>query len=48
MQKLVAFYVANRDAAIVTFEIFWIVIFLLEAASRASGPEVAGFVYANF
>lgn len=48
MKQLLAFYAANRDVVMVTFEIFWIVVFLLEAASRASGAEVTGFVYANF
>lgn len=48
MKKLVAFYVENRSVALVTFQIFWIAIFLLEAVSSSSGAEVSGFVYANF
>ena len=38
----------ERKVIILTFEIFWIAIFLLEAASSSGGGEVAQFVYANF
>ena len=48
MQRFVAFLVANRTVAVVTFEVFWIVVFLIHAASSAAGPVTGGFVYANF
>ncbi len=48
MKQLVAFWVANRDVAIVTFEIFWIVVFLLEAYTSGTGAGVTQFVYVNF
>jgi len=38
----------NRKVIMLTFEIFWIVVFLLDAASRGSGAEVVQFVYVNF
>jgi hypothetical protein len=31
-----------------TFEVFWILVFALHAATSASGAQVAQFVYANF
>lgn len=48
MGKLVDAWVQHRAVAIVTFEIFWILVFLLEAATGATGAEISGFVYANF
>jgi hypothetical protein len=38
----------DRRIIVLTFEIFWIVIFLVEAATGSGGGEVAGFIYANF
>ena len=38
----------DRKVIILTFEIFWIAVFLLEAAASTGGGEVAQFVYANF
>ena len=38
----------NKKIIMLTFEIFWIVVFLLEAASKGAGAQVAQFVYVNF
>jgi hypothetical protein len=38
----------HRRPVVLTFELLWIVVFLLEAASRDSGPGIAPFVYVNF
>jgi hypothetical protein len=38
----------HRKAVLLTFEIFWIVVFLLEAAGRGAGAQVVQFVYVNF
>jgi hypothetical protein len=39
----------NRKVVILTFELFWIAVFLLAAASgQGSGPGIAQFVYVNF
>jgi hypothetical protein len=47
MQRLIAFWLANRSVAVVTFEVFWIVVFLLERAASSAG-QVPEFMYANF
>jgi hypothetical protein len=47
MRNALTFLVANKKIVILTFEIFWIVVFLLEAAAKG-GSEVAQFVYVNF
>ncbi len=38
----------NRKVVILTFELFWIAVFLLAAAGRGGGPGIAQFVYVNF
>jgi hypothetical protein len=39
----------DRKVIVLTFEIFWIAVFLLEAATTSGGGgDVAAFVYANF
>jgi len=38
----------DRKVIVLTFEVFWIGVFLLEAAASQGGGEVAAFVYANF
>ena len=48
MKRFLDWLRANRTTIIVTIEIFWIVVFLLDAATRGGGGEVTGFVYANF
>lgn len=34
--------------ALMTFEIFWILVFVLSAIANQAGPEIAAFVYVNF
>jgi hypothetical protein len=41
-------YVENRRIIMLTFEIFWIIVFLLHAASSSSGAQIAQFQYVNF
>lgn len=48
MLKISTLWAKYGAIAIVTFEVFWIVIFLLDAAASATGAEITGFVYANF
>jgi hypothetical protein len=48
MRKLIEYCAQHREVAVVTFELFWIVVFLLEAVTGGAGAEVSGFVYANF
>lgn len=47
MNRLAAHVVTNWKIITMTFEIFWIVVFALQAAG-AGGSEVAQFVYVNF
>lgn len=48
MRRPIQLLLENRKIIMLTFEIFWIVVFLMEAASKGSGAQVAQFVYVNF
>ncbi len=48
MRRAARFYWDNRKFVLLTAEIFWIVVFVLDAATRSSGTAVAQFVYVNF
>jgi hypothetical protein len=39
---------ANRKLALITFEIFWIVVFLLQQVSQANSLDIPQFIYVNF
>ncbi len=47
MSKLLGHVAANWKVISLTFEIFWIVVFALEAADSGAS-QVAQFVYVNF
>jgi hypothetical protein len=48
MQKLKTYWNSNRRLVLLTFEVFWIIIFLLDRASSSSSGGVPDFVYVNF
>jgi hypothetical protein len=39
---------ANRKPILITFEIFWIIVFLLEQVSNANSGDIPQFIYVNF
>jgi len=48
MEKFLKPFFDHWKAISLTFEIFWILIFILEAAATSSSPEISQFIYANF
>ncbi len=48
MKSLRAWASANRRTIILTFEIFWIVIFLLDRVSNVNAVDIPQFIYVNF
>ncbi len=48
VKKLMSFWLSHRKAIILTFEIFWILVFLMKMASDQSGSSIPQFVYVNF
>jgi hypothetical protein len=47
MRKLLKPVLDHWKAISLTFEIFWILVFILEGAATSS-PEISQFVYTNF
>ena len=41
-------FLNNKKLIIVTFEIFWIIVFLLEKFGSGKGVEIPQFIYVNF
>jgi hypothetical protein len=48
MSKLLNELIAHRKIIILTFEIFWIVVYLLYVASTSAPADPVQFVYANY
>ncbi len=38
----------NRRIVLLTFEIFWIAVFILDRMTRATAGQIAQFQYVNF
>ena len=47
-KKIQAWAVANRKAILITFEVFWIFVFLLDRVSNANSVDIPQFIYVNF
>lgn len=47
-KRAIEYVWTNRKVVILTFELFWIAVFLLAAAGEGGGGGVAQFVYVNF
>lgn len=41
-------FVNNKKLIIVTFEVFWIIVFLLEKVGSGKVVEIPQFIYVNF
>ena len=39
---------SNRRLIVITFEVFWILVFLLDCLGKGSVGSVSPFVYVNF
>lgn len=48
MRRWIQFVGEHRKAAVLTFQLFWIVVFLLDAAGKGTGAQIVQFVYVNF
>ena len=48
MKKLWSLIVANYPLVALTFQLFWIAVFLLERLGQGAGGGVPQFVYVNF
>jgi len=46
--KTIAWFLANKKLMILTAEVFWIFVFLLDRAMSANSLEIPQFIYVNF
>ncbi len=47
-KKFLTWVGANKAVIIVTFEVFWIMIFVLDRLMNANTVEIPQFIYVNF
>jgi len=47
-KKIEAWATVNRKTILITFEIFWIVVFMLERVSNINSLDIPQFIYVNF
>jgi hypothetical protein len=48
MNSLRAFFIKNKKVIQLTFEIFWILVFVLEMVANRTSSSIPQFVYVNF
>jgi hypothetical protein len=46
--KIVKWFSSNKKLIIITFEIFWIAVFLLDRLMNMNSVEIPQFIYVNF
>jgi len=47
-KKFLTWVGANKTAIVVTFEVFWILIFVLDRLTDTNAVEIPQFIYVNF
>ena len=48
IRKIAGMVKGNRKIIVLTFEVFWIVIFLLDRLTSPGSVEIPQFIYVNF
>ena len=46
--KIFSWIADNKTAIMLTFEIFWILVFVLDRVTNANSVDIPQFVYVNF
>jgi hypothetical protein len=46
--KFISWIVANRKTVLITFEIFWILVFVMDRMTSTNAVDIPQFVYVNF
>lgn len=47
-EKIASWVSLNKKRIIITFEVFWILIFLLDRVMSINSVEIPQFIYVNF
>jgi len=48
MKNMKALFNNHKKTIMITFEIFWIIVFILDLLANQSGPGIPQFIYVNF
>lgn len=48
MIKIVDFVKNNQKLIFITFQIFWIIVFLLDRVTNTNATDIPEFIYVNF
>jgi hypothetical protein len=48
LRRIASGLIANKRTVILTFEIFWILIFLLDRLTSANSVDIPQFIYVHF
>lgn len=47
-KRIQGWAISNRETIILTFEIFWVLVFLLDRVSSVKSTGIPQFIYVNF
>jgi len=47
-RRMRKWFAANQKLILMTFEIFWIIVFLLDQVSNTNSVDIPQFIYVNF
>jgi hypothetical protein len=48
LRNIASWITSNKKLMIITFEVFWILIFLLDRITSTNSVEIPQFIYVNF
>ena len=48
IEKIRSWAVTNRKTILITFEIFWILVFVMDRMTSTNAVDIPQFVYVNF
>ncbi len=47
-RKIVSWFVTNRRVMVITFEVFWILVFVLDRMTSGHSSAIPQFIYVNY
>ncbi len=48
LRRFLSYVEANKKTIVVTFEVFWLLIFLIDRVTSSNSAEIPQFIYVNF
>jgi len=47
-KKTVSWFMTNKRVVVITFEVFWILVFVLDRMTSGNSSAIPQFIYVNF